>query len=206
VSNETDGFLDDGVREMSPSAKFSDIGDSVKGEVVDKYTVEYIPFGKKDVEIDDRTGEPVKQLVVVLQTDQRDWEGVSKVPVDKDSGVKLPGSKDTGRRAVYARKGTNIYSALAKSVAATLPAGEKPGRHPLIGSKFGIQFFEEEDTGKGNPLKKFRAKYELPVSTGGDTWFDEGASSEEPADGNPAKDDIPASKPAKSLADEEPPF
>lgn len=209
--NETDGFFDDGVREGSPSAKFSEVGDSVKGEIVDKYSMDYIPFGKKEVLVDERTGQPVKQLVIVLQTELRDWEGVSKVPTDAD-GNKLPADKDTGRRAIYARKGTNIYSALAKSIAAALPAGEKPGKHPLIGGTFGVQFYDSEDTGKGNDLKKFRAKYVAPVKTaGGDSFFDEGVPGEAPAKSKAQKDtEADATKvsdePKKSVADEEPPF
>lgn len=206
VSNtETDDFFNDGVREGSPSAKFKEVGDSVKGEVVDKYMIDYVPFGKKDPEIDERTGQVVKQLAIVLQTDLRDWEGVSKVPVDAD-GNKLDGSKDTGKRAIYCRKGTNIYSALAKSISAALPAGEKPGAHPKVGGKFGVQFFEEEDTGKGNPLKKFRAKYEAPAAAPkGDEWFDEGASAggDEPKQDKVA-DEVKAAK--ASVADDEPPF
>lgn len=199
-TDETAGWFDEAGREGSPSAKFKEVGDSVKGEVVDKYKIDYVPFGKKDPELDERTGEPVQQLVVVMQTDLRDWEGVAKVPTDTD-GVKLPGEKDTGRRAIYARKGTNIYSALGKAIFA---AGAKDLE---IGGKFGVQFFEEEDTGKGNPLKKFRAKYEVPVAkaAANDEWFDEDKPATKPAAAS--KKAAPKPDEATSPAgDEEPPF
>jgi hypothetical protein len=171
----------------------------VKGEVVDKYVVDYVPFGKKDPEIDERTGKPVQQLVVVLQTEIRNYEDhpKGKIPKDQDGNPRSPES-DNGRRAIYLRKGTNIYSALAKAVAATLPAGEKPGAHPKVGGTIGMQFFEDEDTGKGNPLKKFRGKYVPPAASAeGDSFFDDA----------PAKSESKVQdEPKKSVADEEPPF
>lgn len=201
MSDDTQGWFDEANREGSPSAKFNEVGDSVKGEVVDKYLIDYVPFGKKDPEVDERTGKIVKQLVVVMQTELRDWEGVSKVPTDSD-GNKLPASKDTGRRAIYARKGTNIYSALGKAITT---AGVKDLE---VGGKFGIQFFEEEDTGKGNPLKKFRAKYEAPAKkAGGDEWFDEGGeTATKPADTDLQDTVNKVDEAKKSVADEEPPF
>lgn len=206
MSDETtDGFLDDGVREGAAGARFDEVGDSVLGEVVDKYIVDYVPFGKKDPEIDERTGKPVKQLVVVLQTETRNWEDHPKAKIPKDSdGNPRSADQDNGRRAIYARKGTNIYSALAKAVAAALPAGEKPGAHPMIGGKIGMQFFEDEDTGKGNNLKKFRGKYVAPAAKAADDgFFDEGVKSESKSD-EKVQDQVSDTK--KSVADEEPPF
>lgn len=205
MSDETTGWFDEANREGSPSAKFNEVGDSVKGEVVDKYLIDYVPFGKKDPEIDEKTGKVVKQLVVVMQTELRDWEGVSKVPTDQD-GNKRPVEQDTGRRAIYARKGTNIYSALGKALK------EADVKDLEVGGKFGVQFFEEEDTGKGNPLKKFRAKYTAPVAKSGDDgWFDGDAKTETPASETKSEkvaDKVKETKEAtkKSLADEEPPF
>lgn len=205
MSDETtDGFLDDGVREGAAGARFDEVGDSVLGEIVDKYIVDYVPFGKKDPEIDERTGKPVKQLVVVLQTETRNYEDhpKAKIPKDQDGNPRTPES-DNGRRAIYLRKGTNIYSALAKAVAAALPAGEKPGAHPLVGGKVGMQFFEDEDTGKGNNLKKFRGKYVPPAAKAEtDSFFDEGVK----ADGGKQDKIQDASASKKTVADEEPPF
>lgn len=206
----TDGFLDDGVREGAAGARFDSVGDSVLGEVVDKYMVDYVPFGKKDPEIDERTGKPVQQLVVVLQTETRNYEDHPKAKIPKDQdGNPRPAEQDNGRRAIYLRKGTNIYSALAKAVAGALPSGEKPGQHPKVGGKIGMQFFEDEDTGKGNNLKKFRGKYVPPAANSeADDFFDAPAAktqAQKDTDADAAKvsDDAPAKK---SVADEEPPF
>lgn len=203
MSDETtDGFLDDGVREGAAGARFDEVGDSVLGEIVDKYIVDYVPFGKKDPEIDERTGQPVKQLVVVLQTETRNWEDHPKAKIPKDQdGNPRSAESDNGRRAIYARKGTNIYSALAKAVAAGLEPGQKPGKHPLVGGKIGMQFFEDEDTGKGNNLKKFRGKYVPPAAAEAtDAFFDEAPAKSEKQD---KVQDAPAKK---TVADEEPPF
>ena len=211
MSDETtDGFLDDGVREGAAGARFDEVGDSVLGEIVDKYMVDYVPFGKKDPEIDERTGQPVKQLVVVLQTETRNYEDHPKAKIPKDQdGNPREASTDNGRRAIYARKGTNIYSALAKAVAAGLPAGEKPGKHPLVGGKIGMQFFEDEDTGKGNNLKKFRGKYVAPAAAAeSDDFFDAPAKTDDVTNDVRKQDkvqDAPAEA-KKSVADEEPPF
>lgn len=210
--NETDGFLDDGVREGANGARFDEVGDSVKGEIIDKFVIDYVPFGKKEPEIDERTGQVVKQLVVVLQTEYRNWEDFPKNKIPKDAdGVALPGDKDTGRRAIYARKGTNIYSALAKAVAAALPAGEKPGAHPKVGGQIGMQFFEDEDTGKGNNLKKFRGKYVVPAAKAeSDDFFEDEAPAKTQAQKDTDADAAKVSdKPAaakNSVAAEEPPF
>ena len=198
--NETDGFLDDGAREGAVGVRFAEVGDSVVGEVIDKFVRDYIPFGKKEPEIDERTGKPVKQLVLILQTELRNWEG-AKHPVDAD-GNKVDPAKDTGRRALYLPKGKNIYAAAAKAVAAALPAGEKPGAHPMIGSRVGMQFFESEDTGKGNELKKFRGKYTLPAAKKADDGFFDDA----PAGESKATSETPAASSKASVADEEPPF
>lgn len=209
MSDETtDGFLDDGVREGAASARFDEVGDSVLGEIVDKYIVDYVPFGKKDPEIDERTGQPVKQLVVVLQTETRNYEDHPKAKIPKDQdGNPRSAESDNGRRAIYARKGTNIYSALAKAVAAGLEPGQKPGKHPLVGGKIGMQFFDDEDTGKGNNLKKFRGKYVPPAEAAPtDSFFDEAPAKSEKVQDTVAKVDEAKAEAKKSVADEEPPF
>ena len=161
-NTDAKGFFDDANREGSPSALLKQKGHVVKGQILDMYKIDYVPFNKKEVE-KDRNGDNVKQLVIVLQTEHRDFDSVAKHPVDAE-GKKLPADKDTGRRAVYARPGTNIYSAIGKAVVA---AGAKD---PLIGGKLAVQLYDQEDTGKGNPLNKFRAKYEAPAVTVDDEW------------------------------------
>lgn len=209
-NEETEGWFDDSEKKVGPpsgGARFKEVGDSVVGEVVDKFLIDYKNIITKEVELDD-DGKAIKQLVIVLQTDHRNWEQVNKHPQDKD-GVNLPNEADTGLRAVYARKWTNIYAALGLSIRES--GVENPSKHPAVGGKFGVQFFEEEDTGKPSKLKKFRAKYTPPAPKAADDgWFDGGeaknstqhqARAEDQAESKPA-----AKAKATSVAEEEPPF
>lgn len=196
TNDNTEGWFDDSEKKAgAPSAKFKEIGDKVVGEVVDKYLIDYIKVGEKEPETDD-DGKVIKQLVIVLQTDLRNWEGVAKIPADKD-GKQKDAKEDTGLRAVYARKWTNIYAALGASIRDAKV--EKPSLHPQVGGKFGVQFFKEEDTGKPSPLKHFRAQYTPPAPKAADDgWFDGDAK----AESKPAASEAKATK----VAEEEPPF
>lgn len=193
MSDNIAGFFDQANRTSAPSAKFAEVGDAVAGDVVDQYLIDYVPFGKKDPLLDDDS-KPVKQLAIVLQTDLRDWEAVSKVPVDEDGNKKDP-KLDKGLRAVYARPGTNIYSAIGKAL------GEAEAKNLAEGGRLGVQFYEEEDTGKGNPLKKFRAKYRKPAA-GSDMFKDEAKAKTE----NESKGEAKSETTVKSVADDEQPF
>jgi hypothetical protein len=194
-----------------PSAVLKKPGDFVYGEVVDQFKVDKIKFGTKDViERDSKTGEPIKQLVVVLQTDHRNWENVVKVPLaDKDdpNSGDLDPAQDQGRRAIYVAPWTNIHAAIGDAIVAT--TGKKQGL--AVGSKLGVKITELKDTGKGNPLKIHAAKYEVPApssdffgesKTAGGSG-DASASQPEPAKSEPA----PASQdPWGSNSPSEPPF
>jgi len=176
--SEAAGWFDS-IGTGAPSADLKVIGTVVSGEVIDQYLIGYVPFGKTEVAKDERTGEEIKQLAVVLQTDQRNWDGVAKIPtVSKtDPTPKVP-ELDDGKRAVYLRRFTNIHAAVGKAV-------KGAGAEALeSGGVLSIKFLETEDTGKGNPLKKFAAKYEAPKAPapGGDGFFGGAtdASSDEP--------------------------
>lgn len=148
-----------------PSAKLSQIGDMVYGEIVDQFKVDKKKFASDEVEKDQKTGEPIKQLVVVLQTEQRNWEGVSKVPYvdpsDKSKGH-LPPEADEGRRAVYVAPWTNLHAAVGKAIVEG--TGQRGGLKK--GAKFGVKVIDLEDTGKGNPKKVHQAHYEAPAAGG----------------------------------------
>jgi hypothetical protein len=166
TQDNTEGWFDDSEkRPGSASAKFKEVGDTVQGEIVDKYLIDYVKVGEKEPE-KDNDGNVIKQLVLVLQTDHRNWDAVAKVPTDKDSGKKRPPEDDNGRRAVYFRKFTNIYAALGAAIRES--GVENPSKHPQVGGKAVVQFFKEEDTGKPSMLKHFRAKYTPPAPASAD--------------------------------------
>lgn len=198
----------------APSASLKIVNDFVIGEIVDQAMVPKKKFRSEDIEKDARTGKDIMQLVVVLQTDLRNWHGVSKVPTD-ENGREKPGSEDDGRRAIYVPPFTNIHAAVG---AAT---GNKPLRN---GGKLGIKIIELKDTGKGNPLKIHQAVYEAPAAApegffGGDqpsTQEAAPAAQEQqapPAQSAPAQEAPAASAPprqdpwgAPATTGEQPPF
>jgi hypothetical protein len=181
VSNTTvEGFFDNtGGGVGAPSAKLSKIDDFVYGEVVDQALVDKKKFGKDEVETDSRTGEPIKQLVVILQTDQRSWANVAKVPTNEDGSAKAA-SEDDGRRAIYVAPFTNIHAAIGDAIVEANGA-----KGPILnGAKLGVKIVDLKDTGKGNPLKIHQAKYVAPAapvaSDGG--FFGGGEAPAQPVD------------------------
>jgi hypothetical protein len=198
--DETAGYFDDAPRDPSPSGRMHGrkavVGDKLEGTIVDKYKMDRKVFGKDEVMLD-RDGNPEKQLVIVLQTEHRDWENVAKPPKDKD-GNDRPASEDTGKRSIFAPKGTNVYAAIAEAIRNAKKTDDSI-KDLEVGGKLAVQFYEEEDTGKGNPLKKHRAKYKAPVVDTSDDW----------ADGEVADEAERSAKPTSSArppADDEPPF
>lgn len=187
----TDGFFDAVGGSGAPSAALKQVGDMVYGTIVSQTVVDAKKFGTDEVERDAKTGEPIKQLMVVLQTDLRNWAGVSKIPfIDKDDQSKgqKPASEDDGTRAVYLKQWTNAQAAVGEAV---IKATGKKG--PLRdGGKLGIKVIELKDTGKGNPLKIHQAHYEPPAAEAG--FFDQTAS--QPAASAPAAAPAPAAQPA----------
>lgn len=137
------------------SLKLKEVNDGAFGEVVDIYNVDYVPFGKEKPEIDPRTGEAVQQVCIVIQTEWTNHERVAKIKKNDDGSPR----EDDGRRAIYARKGTNIYAALGKALA------EAEAEDVEVGGQLGVKITELKDTGKGNPLKVHEAKYVKPKAS-----------------------------------------
>lgn len=165
----------------APSAKLKDQDDFALGEIVDQFMVEATEFATGNVKKDKKTGETIFQLVIVLQTESRNWENVAKVPLkDKDDKASGPkdAAEDDGRRAVYVEPWTNIHAAIGKAVIEG--TGEKG---PVLnGGTLGVKVVELRDTGKGNPLKVHAAKYTPPApKAASDAFFDQTAQQAAPA-------------------------
>lgn len=159
----------------APSASLKIVNDFVIGEIVDQAMVPKKKFGSEDIEKDSRTGKDIMQLVVILQTDQRNWHNVSKVPTDENGNAK-PASEDDGRRAIYVPPFSNIHAAI----------GEATDKKPLRnGGKLGVKIVELKDTGKGNPLKIHAAHYEPPAAAP-EGFFGGGDQQAAPAQSQPA--------------------
>lgn len=129
----------------TPSAKFENVGDKVSGEILNVETKQQTDPKDGSLKTWDN-GDPMWQIVVTLQTDQRDPE------IDDDDG----------RRAIYV-KGSMKYASTAKAVAdAVRAAGAKTLEK---GGTLAVQFTGEgERTNKAfNPPKLYQAAYKPPA-------------------------------------------
>ena len=149
--NETDAFTDAG--SGGRSAAFTDLNKWVVGTVVKIGEKQQTAFGTKEP-VFWKDGSPKMQMVVTLATDERD-------PEDPD---------DDGLRSIYCKWGQHV--AIGDAIKA---AGH---RGAMVGGRLGLCWSGSDDTGKGNPLKLWKAKFEPPAQS--DAFNDEPPSDEEP--------------------------
>lgn len=161
TDNTTDFFDNLSEGAGAPSALLKSTGDTVQGEIVKMFKRDYVPFGKDTPEAD--ASEPDgkrKQLVIIVQTNDRNWANVAKVPKvdpnDPNSAEKAP-SEDDGTRAIYVPNRSNIQYAIGHAVA-------EAKAKPVVGGSIAVKVFNLKDTGKGNPLKEHVARYTAPAA------------------------------------------
>jgi hypothetical protein len=182
-------FFDNVGGSGAPSAKLQRPDDFVVGQVVEQFMTVATDFSTKKPKVDAKTGKEIEQLVIILQTDQTNWAGVTKIPkVDKDdaSSADKPASEDDGRRAVYVEPWTNIHAAVGKAVKDANNGQAGPVKN---GAKLGVKITGLKDTGKGNPLKLHAAFYEPPAV--GSEFFNQTSAPESA----PAAQEAPAAQP-----------
>ena len=201
--NEGNFFDNVGGGSGAPSAKLKDINDGVIGEIVDQFMAPATEFATGKQKTDIKTGAPIEQLVVILQTDLRNWQGVTRIPkVDKDDPNSAPKdpSEDDGKRAVYVEPWTNIHAAVGKAILEG--TGEKgPLRN---GGRLGVKIHNLKDTGKGNPLKEHTAVYQAPAA-GGSDFFGETKTAGGPGDASVPAQQAPAQQaPAQQAPAQDP--
>lgn len=196
MSDTTTDFFDN-VSEGTgaPTAHLKNVGDFVHGEIVEMFKRDYIPFGKTEPEKDENEPDGKrKQLVVILQTESRNWANVVKVPkvdpTDPNSAEKAPG-EDDGKRAIYVPNRSNIQYAIGRAVRGAQAKFE-------VGGSLGVKIANLKDTGKGNPLKEHEAVYKAKPAPTGDEFFASGQPA--PAPGQAATDSAAAQKPAAAPA------
>lgn len=183
----TDFFDNTGGGSGAPTALLKNVDDVVSGEIVEMFKRDYVPFGAKDPEPDSNEADGKrKQLVVILQTDQRNWANVNKVPkvdpADPNSAEKAP-AEDDGKRAIYVPNRSNIQYAIGKAVREASAKFE-------VGGQLAVKIFNLKDTGKGNPLKEHVARYAPPT----DNFFQEQSAPAQtaPVTQPPAQEQAPA--------------
>jgi hypothetical protein len=179
-----------------PTHKFHTVGQTVLGEIVSMKRQQQTNFtdGKPKFNV---KGEPMMEVVLVLQTELRDWQDVTdKAKLDKETKAPRPTSEDTGLRAVYVKN--QMARALGAAALPTAPDGK--GR-PAVGGQVWLKYVDNEDIGKGNPLPIFEAKYKAPAApdTNADVFGAAPTAAEQPKDPW-------ATTPAPANSSGEPPF
>ncbi len=161
MSNEVDDFLNGGAM---PYFKPTTIGEKIKGTVVSAEVSQQTEPGGKLKTFDD--GNPMKQLVVVLQTAERDPN------VDGDEGL----------RRVF------IKGQMQKVVAAAL---REKGVKLELGGTLVVQFVDTEPpkTKGYDPTKLYKAAYAPPAFDAANSILDD-TPTPAPAAAGPTADDL----------------
>lgn len=125
-----------------PAAKFESIGDAVAGTIAEVDARQCLVYGTTDLDWwDTAKTEPKMQVVITLQTDQR------------DASIE----DDDGRRRVYAKKPSKMLTAIATALG---------GRRLEVGGRLAVKFTDEEPHKNPafNAIKGYAAAYEPPAS------------------------------------------
>ena len=133
---ETDAFTGTG---GGPAAKFTEKGKWVVGTILERTEQQEHDFATKEPLVW-KDGSPRMQQVLTIQTEEHD---------DDD---------DTGIRRVYCKW------AMVKAIGDAIKETGYQG--PMVGGKVGICWSDDKDTGKGFPMKLYKAKFEPPAETG----------------------------------------
>jgi len=116
----------------------------------------------------DAAGNPVPQLVVILQSDPNGYANVTKPLVD-ENGQQIP---DDGRRALYIEKNQNISFAVARALQA----------HGLddveVGGKIWVKWDSNGTSRGGNEFRVYEAGYQPAPQTSGFGFGDQQAQAQ----------------------------
>jgi len=137
VSDETTTDAFTNASAGGASASFIDKNKWVVGTITAVGEKQETDFASKEPVVW-KDGSPKMQMVVTLATDERD-----------DTN-----EEDDGTRVIYCKWGQHL--AIGDAIKETAYQG------PMIGGKLGICWSGEKDTGKGFPLKLWKAKFEPP--------------------------------------------
>lgn len=176
----------------APGFRFVDVGDTVKGKIISMRQMDQTDFTTGQPILDAKRKNPdgtpmvKKMLQIVLQTELRDWAGCK--PGTDVNNQPLPGSEDDGTRAIYVRGW--MIGALSDAVR------EAEAKYPEVGGELAVRLSELAPSGKGNPIKKYIAKYKKP-SVGEDFFAQEAVQ----ADASAAASGQAPQSPAQNMDD-----
>lgn len=150
------------------SAKFQSLNDACAGTILDFEVSQCRDFKTNDPEWwDEEKTQPKEQLVITLQTDQRD------------------GDEDDGKRRLFAKKPGNMLTAIADAL-------DTAGAEIAKGGRLAVVFTGEKphENPKFNNIKEYAAAYEAPAKGQADALLNgagsNGEGGEQVAGVNPA--------------------
>jgi hypothetical protein len=147
---------------LSASAAFKNVGDIVRGVICEEpVLIDQTVFNKPNELKRDKNGNVLKQLVVVLQTEHRDWEAALKPAKDAD-GNPRPASDDIGKRSLFVK--FKLRDAIAEALKA---AGAKQLE---VGGELAVAFTGESEF-NGFDVKEYKAQYKAPTSNASTDFF-----------------------------------
>ena len=143
---------------FAPSFKFDPIGANVAGEILSIDQQDQTDFDDPTKKLYDDRGNVKQQLQIILQTPLRNWQGVSRIPADQETGQPQPPSMDDGRRAIYV-KGWMIG---AVGDAVEKATGLRAA--PQVGGRLAVRFAKTQPprSGRGQDMKLYEAVYVPP--------------------------------------------
>lgn len=146
------------------SAKLKDVGDMVAGTIVGTKFVGVTDYKTQQPIIDPGTGQQEQQLRIdiELMNGPDNYASASKPLTDEETRQELP---DSGRRAIYVRKNTNISFAIARALEAV---GLDDVR---VGDKIWVRHSSTGTTRSGTQFKEHEAGYQLAPQQSGFDGF-----------------------------------
>ena len=146
MTDDVQAFLNESSGDFYPAMKFKTIGDFVTGKILDvPRVVEQPKIGNASV--------MVKKLLINLE-------------VHKGKGVAGARDEDGTKEEVPVKSVpvVTVWVGQGLMAAAVSQAAKDAGEGTKIaeGGTLTLSYIEDKDTGKGNPAKVYRAKYEAP--------------------------------------------
>ena len=158
MTTPTDFFSNTGTSSEdrnSASAAFKTIGDVIKGIVAEEpVVIDQTVYGTGAPKLD-KNGKQQTQLVVVLQTEHRNWDKATN-PAKDETGAPKPGAADAGLRALFVKFKLRdaIADALREAGTTTLE----------VGGELAVAYVSDEKFNSFD-VKTYKAKYTPPAKS-----------------------------------------
>jgi hypothetical protein len=137
------------------SFKFDQVGSGLLGIITHWRAVPKTTTGDNPQQRHDKNGKPLWQHLVILQTDLRNWQGVARIPTDRETKQPLPPQADDGKRAIY------LWYTLRDAVQEAVVAAGQPILQ--VGWELGVKVTGTKPNPQGrNAIKEYQAIYRPP--------------------------------------------